>query len=108
MKPDAINNLSQTVELIKRAAPSVTIEQYGLRGHEGQAVMEFAIGGCLEWGGVAYDADDDINIDDGVETPLDRIFEALNESENIGVVRRIYEGVSEKHKSFADNSGGRE
>lgn len=35
--------LPQTIQLIKDAAPSVEIEQYGLRGQDSKAIMEFAL-----------------------------------------------------------------
>ena len=88
--PDAVSILPATVAMIKKAAPEVVIQQYGLRGHEGEAIMEFAIGGLDFEGG---DLEGEGNHDS-----LEKIIKALNESEMIGVVRQ----VSEKHPSFSE------
>eukprot|EP00520_Triparma_pacifica_P017484 CAMPEP_0118640490 /NCGR_PEP_ID=MMETSP0785-20121206/4782_1 /TAXON_ID=91992 /ORGANISM="Bolidomonas pacifica, Strain CCMP 1866" /LENGTH=1171 /DNA_ID=CAMNT_0006531883 /DNA_START=372 /DNA_END=3887 /DNA_ORIENTATION=- len=90
---DAVSILPTTVAMIKKAAPEVIIQQYGLRGHEGEAIMEFAIGG------LEFDCGDDSG-DESVRKhdSLEKILGALNASNKIGTVRR----VTEKHGGSFD------
>ena len=110
--PDAVSILPATVAMIKKAAPEVVIQQYGLRGIEGEAIMEFAIGGLDfmgdndgvsdgegdgEGGGGGGGGGDG----EGVHDSLERIMKVLNESEKIQSVRQ----VTEKHQSFDGRDG---
>ena len=79
---DAVSILPATVDMIKLAAPEVTISQYGLRGHDGEAIMEFAISGMTEQG-------------PGCKGSIGRIIDKLNESELIRAVRQVSEKPDE-------------
>lgn len=69
--------LAQTIQRIKDAAPNVEIVQYGLRGQDSKAVMEFALS-------------------NDSEVSLGRIFEELRSSSDIHVVRQISDSVNMK------------
>lgn len=69
--------LPQTIQRIKEAAPSVEIAQYGLRGQDSKAIMEFALS----------NADED---------SLRHILSNLHSAENIHVARQISDSVSMK------------
>jgi hypothetical protein len=69
--------LPQTIQRIKDAAPNVEIAQYGLRGQNSEAIMEFALR-------------------NDTQVSLERILEELNSASNIHVVRQISDTVSIK------------
>jgi len=111
--------LPRTIKLIKEASPDITIMQYGLRGQQSKAIMEFA----LSRPNVDDDDDDeDDNKEAGkkdsssnqpddtstIEAPqvakgcsIQRILTKLNESEEIIVVRE----VTEKHLVMGRGNG---
>jgi len=69
--------LPQIIQLIKDAAPSVEIQQYGLRGQDTKAIMEFAL---------SSSSDDSLR----------HILSELRSSTGVHVARQISDSVSMK------------
>lgn len=70
--------LPQTIQLIKDVAPNVVVEQYGLRGQDSKAIMEFAL---------SITNDEDL---------LGHILSELRSSTGVHVARQISDSVSIK------------
>ncbi len=80
------SNLPLTRQLIEDAGRGeVTIEQFGMRGHEGQVVIEFAIAGVTD--------------EEGPDSSLARIFKALAECKEITSFRRVQDKSASSEKS---------
>ena len=81
--------LRRTTKMIQDADPSISILQYGLRGHESKAIMEFAL---------SIPGDIGANDDDGDVTSknnaTENIINALKKNEEIKVVRQVTEQVA--------------
>lgn len=69
--------LPQTIQLIKDAAPSIEIEQYGLRGQDSKAIMEFALSSTTD-------------------DSLQNILSELRSANNVHVARQISDSVCMK------------
>jgi len=79
--------LRRTTQMIKDADSNLTILQYGLRGHESKAIMEFALT-------LAEDTEDrDVNDTTTRNDAIKKIIKVLEKNEDITVVRQ----VTEKH-----------
>ena len=73
--------LPRTINMIKAAAPSAHIAQYGLKGQGSKAIMEFALT-------FSSDGDEKGSADCSSSAQLD-IFRTLNASDEIQLVRQV-------------------